>query len=223
MSTLLVGKTQRTTGFFAEKHNMSWYKKSFLTIEHIATLLPEIKTQVMAINGVNGLYVWGSYLSHKNNPEDTIKDLDIIASTDFFSEDFFAITDDEQSPLKLVSSRLEDLGYDPELVQFTKDFLSLDKYNIDHWAISNDGKILHWGPVIEDQDEWKSVKTEAEKYASFEMGIKGKMPKKSNYAAKGRWYVLYDHHVNHYLKDMPRGWNSINCNFKKIEKHLERL
>lgn len=184
----------------------AWYKNSFLTIKDIKPHLTSIARTIKDIDGVNDVFIWGSYLKKKNKPNEIIKDLDIIASTDFFSEDFISIINDKFSPLNMDPEYLEDDGFDPRVVAFTKKILKMSQYHIDPWAISNDEKMMHWGPVINDKKEWNTVKKDAQLYANFEMNINNKMLKMANEDTKNHWAVLYDHFINKYLKGIPSGW-----------------
>lgn len=199
---------------------MAWYKSSFLTIKDVKPHLHSIAQTIKDINGVNNVFIWGSYLKKKNQPNEIIKDLDIIASTDFFSEDFISIIDDEFSPLNMKPEILEDEGFDPRVVAFTKKILKMSQYHIDPWVISNDEKILHWGPVINDKGEWEEVKKDAQSYANFGMDINNKILKTANEKTQKHWKILYDHFINKYLKGIPRGWyeleNCINVCYEKI-------
>ena len=123
----------------------SWYKKSMPTVKDVKPHLQEIAQLVKSIEGVNDIFVWGSLAKNMNRNSFIIKDIDIIAKNNFFSEDLLAIIDDINSPFKMASSQeLESEGFDPLAVSFTKSFIGLKKFNLDHWAISKDNKLLHW-------------------------------------------------------------------------------
>lgn len=200
-----------------------WYKKSQIKIYDIISHLPEILKQVSSIKKVKNLYVWGSFLKKENDKDAIIKDLDIVACADLFSEDLLSIENNEFSPLKMASSQLEENGYDPEAVNFTKEFIKITKLNIDHWAISNDKKILHWGNVIADENERKEIIKEAQDFASFEIGIKKQQLKNADKNIKQRWEVLFDHHYNKYLKEVPESWYKIDCDFQKALKSMRKI
>jgi hypothetical protein len=204
--------------------SQNWYSKSLIKIADVLKNIKEIASSVSKIKGVKSVYIWGSFLENKNNPLSTIKDLDLVAKTGLYSEDLLSINDDNNhSALKMASSKLEGEGFDPKSVLFTKSFIDITKFGVDHWAISSDKKILHWGSVISDEEERKEIQKEAEDFASFEIGMDKKAIKKANSKIQDRWSVLYDHHVNKYLKDMPKGWYEIECDYSKTFKKMERL
>jgi len=202
----------------------NWYNKSFVKISDVLANIKEITSSISKIKGVKSVYVWGSFLENEKNPTETIKDLDIVAKTSIFSEDLLSINDDENySALKMASSQLENEGFDPKAVGFTKEFINITKFSIDHWAISNDRKILHWGSIISDENERKEIQKEAEVFASFETGVSKKNIKTANKQVQQRWSVLYDHHINKYTKDMPKSWYFLDCDYSKTFKIMRRL
>lgn len=194
---------------------MSWYKKTLLTTQDIQKFLPTMAKLINDLDGVNNVYVWGSYLDNKNS---TIKDIDILAETSFFSEDFLSIIDNEMSPLKMNLEKLEDEGFNPDVVAFTKDFLKITENKVNPWVVSDDKKILHWGAIVNDHQEWQEIKEEAEKYAFFEMNLSKYKLKLANKNTQKRWIVLYEHYINKHLKDIPCGWYEINSKLKDISK-----
>ncbi len=175
-------------------------------VKDILPHLNDIAKQVSNIKGVTSVLLWGSLAKFADNPNAIIKDIDIIATTNFCSEDFISIIDDQYSPLKLASNQLEDEGFDPKVVEFTKQFLALK--NIDHWAISGDKKLLHWGIVFDKRDSWDGIKIESEKYAASISGLEKKDLIKASQSTKRYWSLLYDSHMNKILEDnkAPNGW-----------------
>lgn len=200
-----------------------WYKKSQIKISDIVSHLPEITKQIHSIDKVKNIYIWGSFLENEKKEDAIIKDLDIVVSVDLFSEDLLSIENNEFSPLKMASSQLEENGYDPNAVNFTKEFIKITKLNIDHWTISSDKKILHWGSVIADENERKEIIKEAQNFAFFETGIKKQQLNKAGEGIKQRWEVLFDHHYNKYLNDVPESWYKIDCDFQKALKNMRKI
>ena len=194
---------------------MSWYKKTLLTVKDIQKFLPVIAKSINELDGVKNVYIWGSCLDNKNA---IIKDIDILAETDFFSEDFLSIIDNETSPLKMNTETLENEGFNPNVVMFTKDFLKIVQNKVNPWVISNNKKILHWGAIVNDHKEWQEIKEEAEKYAFFEMNLSKLKLKIANQNTQKRWIVLYEHYINRHLKGIPQGWYELNYNLKHINK-----
>jgi len=200
----------------------SWYKKSMPKISVVKENLDDMVKKIMKINGVKSVLAWGSFI--KNKPNSVIRDLDLIAVSDIFSEDLLSITDDEiNSPFNLSTAQLEDEGFDPKAVKFTKSFLAIKKYNVDHWAISSDKKIFHWGACIENKDHWNEIKTKAEKYAKEATKIDRKNLHKASQRAKNKWTSRYDHWVNKYLMDIPKGWFELKCNVNEVLKETKNL
>jgi hypothetical protein len=202
----------------------SWYKKSMPTVKDVKPHLREIAKLVKSIEGVNDIFIWGSLAKNMNCNNFIIKDIDIIAKNNFFSEDLLAIIDDTDSPFKIASvQELEAEGFDPLAVSFTKSFIGLKKFNLDHWAISKDNKLLHWGAVVGDEEAWNDIKKEAESYASFILGVPRKHLSKKGDRSKTRWSMLYDYHINKYLKDIPVGWYTSELPVKEVLSQARRI
>jgi len=201
----------------------AWYKKSLLKVKDIKPHLMSVANLILKIDNVEHIYVWGSYLKNKNNPNHIVKNLDLVAQTLLFSEDFIAIIDDKFSPLKIAHNKLEDEGFDPNVVALTKNLLKIKKYYIDPWIISKDKKLLHWGPVVNDIEEWNDTKKSAEKYANFEMGLTKIKLKNASSSIKNRWKVLYDHHINKYLRGIPNGWYELEYEYNQLMNEIERI
>jgi len=201
----------------------AWYKKSLLKVKDIKPHLMSIAKLILNINDVECVYVWGSYSKNKNSPDYIIKNLDLISKTKLFSEDFISIIDDESSPLKIAESKLEDEGFDPRVVLITKELLKIKRHYIDPWIISSDKKLLHWGPVVNDVEEWNETKQLAEKYANFEMNLTKNKLKKASDSIQNRWKVLYDHHINKYLRGIPNGWYELQYEYNQLLNEMEKI
>jgi len=201
----------------------SWYKKS---MPKIRTIKPHIKKMAIAISkidGVKSVLAWGSYAQNHNKPNYIIGDIDIIAVSSFFSEDFISIVDDQNSPFKIASSELEDLGFDPRTVEFTKKFIQLEKYNVDPWVISSDDKLLHWGPMPQEKEEWDEITNEARTYSDFSIGVSREELHKVSQKIKDKWKLTYDHYVNKFISDMPRGWYQSKNHISEILSETIRI
>ncbi len=104
----------------------SWYKKSMPTIITVEANINNIAKNISDINGVKSVLVWGSFVKNAKKKNSVIRDLDIIAVSDIFSEDLLSITNDNiYSPFNLSVTELEDEGFDPKAVQFTKSFIKI--------------------------------------------------------------------------------------------------
>ena len=156
------------------------------------------------LDGVRTLYAWGSYAKHIDNPNFRVRDIDVLAKTKFNSGDLLSI-DDKIIIANYSNSHLEDQGYDPSAIKFSKVFLNLSKY-IDCWAISADRKLMHWGPVPVNINDSSCVNKEAEDYASRNAGMTRKKINKSSEQHRKSWFNHYVQYVDSYFKDMPTGW-----------------
>jgi hypothetical protein len=194
--------------------NTSWYKKSMPMVRDVKPYLKDIYAKVSKINGVTNVYVCGSLSKNLNNPSFRLRDIDIIAINNLHSEDLLSITDYNPSLFNLKSLSLEEEGYDPNAIEFTKDFIGIN--NIDHWAISEDNFLLHWGAMIEDKDEWDEIKKEAEDNATNITGVdRAKLSKVSSHDIK-EWVYTHDKYIKNILSDMPNGWYRSSYNANKI-------
>jgi hypothetical protein len=184
---------------------MSWYKQSMPTVKEISAIVGQICSEIKLIGGVTAVHIHGSYAENVNRPTYVVKDLDIIASTKFDSGDLLAIDNSKYSALRTHPSELEDEGFNPHAVAFTKRFLTYEKYNVDHWATSSDGKLLHWGACPENEQEWASLHAEAEAAAEKITGhSRHKLPKTAS--DRRAWRELYDQHIAKFISSKSIGW-----------------
>jgi hypothetical protein len=167
---------------------------------HIYSSLKEFKSTT----GVKKIYIWGSYSKNIDNPEYRVRDIDILSKTTFNSDDLVSI-DNNIVTSSFSNEHLENQGYDPLAVWFSKKFLGISK-NIDCWAISADKKLLHWGPIFINKQESEEMHVEAEAYANKLTGVERKKVNKSSEAIVTNWYNTYCSYVNQCFKDMPTGW-----------------
>ena len=156
------------------------------------------------IDGVVDLYAWGSFAKNIDNPNFRIRDIDILAKTKFNSGDLLSI-DNKIITANFSDVYLEDQGYDPISIKFSKEFLKLSQY-IDCWAISCDKKLLHWGPVPVNINDSICINKEAEDYASRNAGMTRKKINKSSEQHRKNWYNHYVKYVNKYFEGLPTGW-----------------
>jgi len=202
----------------------SWYQKSMPKIAVVETNIGNIANNIMGIDGVKSVLAWGSFVKNATKKNSVIRDLDIIAVNNIFSEDLLSITNDNiNSPFNLSVTELEDEGFDPKAVKFTKAFIKIKDYNIDHWAISSDDKLLHWGAFIENKDHWREIREQAEKHARKQTKTERKNLHKASQTIKNRWTDNYNHWINKYLAGMPEGWYKLNCNIDDILKETKKI
>jgi predicted nucleotidyltransferase len=185
--------------------NESWYKKHMPQIKDYLSILPEISSNFKKIDGIDKVYVWGSFADNQSNPNYRIKDIDILVTSQFHSEDFIAINNETIKYANNIQM-LEEDGFDPNTVKFSRDFLSYNKYNIDHWVISKDNHLLHWGPIFSTKEESDEITKDAEIYASEETGLNRNKLSTSSSEMCHNWYKTYNHFMEYYLNDMPSGW-----------------
>lgn len=184
---------------------LSWYQQCMPRIKDIEPHLIKIAGEIKKIAGVKSFYVWGSYAKNHNNPQFRVKDIDIIVKNTFHSGDLVAL---DENIIKTSNSYdfLEEQGFSPEAIKFSKELLSFNKYNIDHWAISADKKLLHWGPISVNKEESDDINKEAENYASNHTGCNRKRINGSSNNVRDNWYKLYHDYMNKIFADMPFGW-----------------
>ena len=178
-------------------------------IKDVEPHLKNLFEDITLMGEIKGIYVWGSYSENINNPDFRIKDVDIIARTKFNSGDLISI-DNNIIEQDNSDDYLENQGYDPLSVRFSKKFTNIKKFNIDHWAISTDRKLLHWGPVFVSREESDDVNKEAEKYAIDITGLSRNKINKSSESDIKNWYQLYYNYIKQQFEGMPSGWYKVD-------------
>ncbi len=183
----------------------SWYEKCMPKVKDIKPYISEVLKNFKHTEGIKSLYVWGSYAKNIDKLNYRVRDIDILAKTKFHSGDLVAI---DNKIIKEISSDnyLENQGYDPFAVKFSKKFLNLTKYNIDCWAISSDRKLVHWGPVSINEKESEDINKEAEKHSENITGLSRKNINKSSEYIRKSWYNHYSNYMDKCFGDMPTGW-----------------
>ncbi len=183
----------------------SWYEKCMPKVKDIKPNISKALSKFKNIDGVKSLYVWGSYARNIDSPDFRVRDIDILAKTRFDSGDLLSISNNIIKG-DYTDEHLENQGYDPNSVKFSKKFLDLSKYNIDCWVISSDRKLLHWGPVPINKDDSNSVNKEAENYANRSSGMTRKKINKSSEIHRRNWFDHYIQYVDKCFEGMPTGW-----------------
>ena len=201
----------------------SWYQKCMPRVKDIKPNLQKIAEQIKKIEGVQDIYVWGSYARNHDNPQFRVKDVDIIVKNAFNSGDLIALDKSILSSHKN-SEFLEEQGFSPEAIKFSRELLAFTKYNIDHWAISADKKLLHWGAIAENREEADGISEQAEKYASDQTGYNRKKVNNSSNNIRNNWYELYHDYMSQFFTNMPSGWyRAEDANIKEIIKNTIKL
>ena len=178
------------------------------TIKDVLPYVEEVARTIRSMNGVEAVYVTGSVMSQAETPDYAVKDIDIIVKTTFDSGDLMAIDAGSDSPLKMNMKDLEDFGFNPEAVKFTKAYLAINKHNLDHWATSRDGKLLHWGTMPESVDDWQETHEAAEKYAEKTTGYNRLKLGKQTDDIRRTWQEAYHHSVKKQMGRQSKnvGW-----------------
>lgn len=203
---------------------MNWYTKSMPTVKDIKPFINQICAEIKNISGVKDIYLYGSYADNINNAKFICKDIDLIAATEFDSGDLLAIDNSKYSALKIHPNDLEDEGFNPAAVAFTKKFLSYGQYQIDHWATSSDNKLLHWGAIPENKEDWQEIHIEAEHTANKTIGTTNRagLAKKSEMQRK-EWKDIYNRCVKKHLSTISTGWFASDANLDSVFEKAIKL
>ena len=184
-------------------------------VKDVKILLPEILKDIKSMDNVKSIYIWGSLAKNYNKPNFRVKDIDIIAQTTFDSGDLTSISDEALSNV-FSEEELEEQGYDPKSIIFSKNFVKL---KIDHWAISKDKKLLHWGAIPINKEEAEEINKEASLFAVNNSGCDRKKINKVSKEVRDNWYQFYYSYLSNQFKDMPSGWYPTDV--KSLDKILK--
>lgn len=201
--------------------NSSWYKRCLPTVSDTKQSLSRLVDSIRGIAGVKDIYIFGSLVDNFDKPNHRIKDIDVIIKTPFHSEDLVAIN---HKSILCSASYLEDEGYDPAAVKFSKDLKTIDNtVPVDVWVFSSDKRMLHWGPMISTRQEADELNKEASEYATKKTGFNLKKIQTANYIKRKNWYSIYRRYIQAQLGDMPSGWYSSEENISSILKNAIKL
>ena len=78
--------------------------------------------------------------------------------------------------------------------------------NIDQWAISQDERLLHWGPITETVSEWADLRKEAEAHAKEATGLTRKRLCRASNDDRSKWRNAYNEYVQDFITGGPVGW-----------------
>ncbi len=162
--------------------------------------------EIAALPDVEGVYVWGSFAENISNPKFNIKDVDLLVRCNFNSGDLLAIDKTPFGAFEIPSNELEDEGFNPRAVSFTKKYLKFSQFNIDQWAISQDERLLHWGPITETVSEWADLRKEAEAHAKEATGLTRKRLCRASNDDRSKWRNAYNEYVQDFITGGPVGW-----------------
>ncbi len=182
----------------------NWYEKSLPKISDIQKQLSQAVEKISKIKHVKNIYVFGSFFENHKNKNTRIKDVDILTKIDVFSEDLLSI---DKSMIKSANlDYLEEEGYSKEAIKFSSSYLSITEPIIDHWIISSDDKLLHWGPIADNIIEHNYIKKEAEDYASKNAGLNFKDISIAKTSQRKDWIRSYFEYMQKTTSGMPSGW-----------------
>ena len=198
----------------------SWYKKAFPTSKEVELFLKDHTESLRKIRSIKDIYAWGEYCDKKDDPYAIIKEIDLLIKCSHHSGDLVAISDGDDSPLHMSGDDLLIYGFNPAVVAFTKKLMKNAKYKIKYWVISKDNKVVHWGQMCSDKDEWEELKSDASNYARTITGVCAGDLKTSSLKQQEAWQTQYDHYINREMKDMPNGWYVTNYDSNEIKRVL---
>lgn len=174
-------------------------------VKDIRPHLSAIASSFKGMTGVRGIYVWGSFSANIDRPNFRVRDIDLLARTQFHSGDLVSVGEDIIKRA-MTQEGLENMGYDPRCVAFSRDFTKPSKYDMDFWAISSDRKLLHWGPIMINAEESQSVHKEAAEYAKKETGVDRLKMGHAEEETRENWYKSFCRYLDNYFQGMPSGW-----------------
>lgn len=185
---------------------MNWYDRIMPTVREIEPLLKESSLSISSLPGVKEIRVWGSYAENYKDKATPIREVDLIVKCYFDSGDLLAIEKGPMGPFSIPASELEEEGFNPQAVKFTKGLLKSCNFNADLWCLSSDEKMLHWGPVADTVDEWKELRKQAETKAEEKTGLCKKNIRKSNEENAKEWIGIYESTLRAFINKGPLGW-----------------
>tara|TARA_Y100000310_G_scaffold326019_1_gene390347 strand:+ start:3765 stop:4382 length:618 start_codon:yes stop_codon:yes gene_type:complete len=183
----------------------NWYTKCLPTIKNLSSSVNNILQEIKKADEVKNVYLWGSYAKNIKNSSFRVKDVDVLAQTSINSEDLVSI-DKLIISEKKTSEELQDEGFDPAAVAFSKKIASLDFPLLDMWVISGDNKLVHWGAIEQGRKESDEIKKEAETFAENQTGLSVKKVSLATESRRTNWYSNFHNHYSKQLSGMPSGW-----------------
>ena len=155
--------------------------------------------------GIQEIYIWGSCAANANKPNYRIKDLDILIKTSFHAEDLISI-DYNATQQDKNDEKLQEEGFDPKSVKFSKKIASLKNPLTDFWALSGDHKLIHWGAIFTDKLDSDNLKKDAETFAENKSGVSLRKINKAPEIKRKHWYALFHDYYLNQISGMPSGW-----------------
>lgn len=195
---------------------MKWYQRAMPTIKDTMPYVLQAAQSISSLPEVKNVYVWGSFADNIKNDKYNVKDIDILVECNINSGDLLAIDKTYGGAFDIAISSLEDEGFDPDAVAFTKGYLNFGQFNIDQWAMSSDNVLLHWGPITETIEEWKNLRSSAEKEAKSITGLFRKSLCTATEDMREKWKAAYDSVIQDFISGGPVGWYASKDSTDKI-------
>lgn len=175
--------------------------------------IKELEPKVLAsaeaiclIPGVKSVYSWGNYADCFSKKDTPIREVELLVLSSFNSGDLLAIDRGPMGPFNIAKDELEDLGFNPQAVSFTKHLLKKCEFRTEFWTLSSDKKLLHWGPVSDTIEEWKELRIQAEEKAEEKTGFCRKTLKKADQQKAKEWIQSYEDSLQSFINKGPLGW-----------------
>lgn len=203
---------------------MRWYERAMPTIKDTLPYVEEAALEISKLPEVTHVYACGSFAENIKNDSFNVKDIDLLVECSINSGDLLSIDKSSNGAFNIPTSDLEDEGFSPKAVAFTKNYLNFGKYNIDQWAISSDKVILHWGPITETVEEWKKLRSDAEKKAKNNTGLTRNKLCTVSEELREQWKKEYDSVIQDFISGGPVGWYASKAPADKIlEKSIKLI
>lgn len=185
---------------------MSWYNRIIPTIKEIEPLLEKSSQKIHSLPGVKEIMAWGTYAENIHHKETPIREIELLVKCSFDSGDLLSIEKGPMGPFNIPFNELEEEGFNPQAVKFTKGLVKCCEFNADFWCMSSDNKLLHWGPVSDTIEEWKTVRKNAEDKAEHKTGFSRKNLKNSTQEEAKEWIKIYENTLRLFVNKGPLGW-----------------
>ena len=202
---------------------MKWYEKAIPKVRDVIPHITDMCKKIAKSSHVKNIYIFNTLYENLNNPEYRIKDIDLLIDCKFDSGDLLAIDNTNNGALKMSHNLLTEWGYNPDTVNFTKTILEHKVPSLDFWAISNDKKLLHWGPISETLEEWKQIKKEAEHKTCTQTGFENNQFHLISENDRKKWHQFYENNIKEFYEGCPHGWYASQNKTDKILQHTHKV
>ena len=167
--------------------------------------------KICSLPGASSVKAWGSYAENLSKKSSRVREVELLVTCSFDSGDLLAIEKGPMGPFGIPSDELEELGFNPRAVRFTKGLLKACSFPVDLWSYSSDNKLLHWGPVADTIDEWKAIRKQSEETAEQRTGFCRKTLKKASEEEAKEWIRSYEESLRSFISKGPLGWYESAC------------